>query len=64
MSKPILNKPYTRSESTDIRETFELERCRLALAQTCQADIEFGKRLGQAQLNLARPMQREAQIDA
>ena len=50
MLKPILNKPYTRAESTDIRETFELERRRLAALKADQPNRQFGERLGLALL--------------
>ncbi|PZP30463.1 MAG: hypothetical protein DI603_15175 [Roseateles depolymerans] len=54
MPKPILNKPYTRAESTDIRETFELERRRLAALKAEQLSRAFGERLGLALLSVVR----------
>lgn len=56
MSKPILKKPYTRSESTDIRETFELERRRLTALVADQLARELGQRLDQPLLGLAYPV--------
>ncbi|WP_269633173.1 hypothetical protein [Pelomonas sp. BJYL3] len=54
MRKPILNKPYTPSASTDIRATFQLERQRLAKAAADREAEDFGMALGVALIRTAR----------
>lgn len=48
MVKPILQQTYRRSEATDIRLTFELERQRLTASEHDQVGAQFGARLGRA----------------
>ncbi|WP_377153622.1 hypothetical protein ACFJIX_18765 [Roseateles sp. UC29_93] len=54
MVKPQLNKPYTPWHATDVRQSFELERRRIATEQSDRLNRTFGAALAFALVDTAR----------
>ena len=54
MVKPQLNKPYTPWHATDVRQAFELERRRIAIAASDRLNQAFGAALAVALVDTAR----------